>query len=565
MTTQTALETGGQGIRRRVAILVGFGTVAPMLLFAWMALSGLDRFSSHLQAQRQLLAESLASYVDHELQESLASLSTAAMLSAEQSAEGVQRALRAVYLRSHVLDGIVVMDRERNLAWQDFRRRPVPRGAFAELREIDQVFATGKQLVARLPEDAPARTLLLVPLRDFAGGFSRVVCAVVSPSTSVWSSILRQGMLGSSSAELVDTQADSAATGEPSAGEVIARAQLTQVPWQIVLRQPRGEVLAALAGSRPLLLLAPPILMVLALAFAWGAARSVTVPLATLEQAAARIAAGNLQDAVPPLGGDEVGRLGRSLEVMRLALKKSVDDLTHSRDLLEERVRERTRDLRDLLTKFVSAQEDERRRLARELHDETCQTLAALGMKLDAALAAPTAEGARERLTEARVFAGRTLAEIHGLIYDLRPSVLDDLGLYPAIRWLAEHHLSPAGIAFRCESAEPAHTLGAEQQTSLFRAVQEAIQNIARHSGAETVLIQIEESDCALQVEIEDDGRGFDPGSVAEPAPSGRGLGLLGMRERLALLGGSAEVISSPGAGTRVVLSVPFGQEISRG
>jgi signal transduction histidine kinase len=560
----TAPVTGGQGIRRRVAILVGFGTVAPMLLFAWMALSGLQGFSRHMQSERQVLAESMASYVDHELQESMASLSTAAMLSAEQSAEGVQRALRAVYLRSHVLDGIVVMDRERNPAWQDFRRRPAPRAALAGLKEIDQVFATGKQAMARLSESAPTRTLLLVPLRDLEGGFSRVICAVVSPSAVVWSFILRQGMMGSASAELVDLQADSH-PGETAEGQVAATARLTHVPWQIVLRQPAGEVLATLGGSHPLLLLAPPVLMVLALAFAWGAARSVTEPLATLEQAAARIAAGNLEDAVPPLGGDEVGRLGRSLEAMRLALKESVHDLTRSRDQLEERVKERTRELRELLTKFVSVQEDERRRLARELHDETCQTLAALGMKLDAALAAPTAEGARERLSEARAFAGRTLAEIHGLIYDLRPSVLDDLGLFAAIRWLAEHHLGPAGIAFRCEVAEPEHTLDPEQQTSLFRAVQEAIQNVARHSGAETVLIQIEEHDGALHIEVEDDGRGFDPGSVAQPAPSGRGLGLLGMRERLSLLGGAAQVISSPGAGTRVVLSVPFRQEVRRG
>lgn len=565
MTTQSAPLAGGHGIRRRVAILVGFGTVAPMLLFAWVALSGLERFSRHLQAERQLLAESLASYVDHELQEDLASLSTSSMLSAEQSAEGVQRALRAVYLRSHVLDGIVVMDRERNPAWQEFRRRPAPRTAFAGLHEIDQVFATGKQAVARLSEDAPTRTLLLVPLRDLEGGFSRVVCAVVSPSAPVWSSILRQGMLGGASAELVDVQADSVVPNETAPGPVVAFARLTHVPWQIVLRQPRGEVLSTLGANRPLLLLAPPILVVLALAFAWGAARSVTEPLAALERAAARIASGDLQAAVPQLGGDEVGRLGRSLEAMRLALKQSVDDLTRSRDLLEERVKERTRELRELLTKFVSVQEDERRRLARELHDETCQTLAALGMKLDVALAAPTTEGARERLTEARAFAGRTLAEIHGLIYDLRPSVLDDLGLYAAIRWLAEHHLGPAGIAFRCEVAEPEQTLGPEQQTSLFRAVQEAIQNVARHSQAETVLIQIEERDGALHIEIEDDGRGFDPGSVAQPAPSGRGLGLLGMRERLSLLGGSAQVISSPGAGTRVVLSVPFRQEVSRG
>jgi signal transduction histidine kinase len=188
--------------------------------------------------------------------------------------------------------------------------------------------------------------------------------------------------------------------------------------------------------------------------------------------------------------------------------------------------------------------------------------LAALGMKLDAALAAPSNEGAREQMSEARALAKRGLQEIHGLIYDLRPSVLDDLGLFSAIRWLAERHLAPAGIAFRCEVSEPGRRLNSHQETTLFRAVQEAVQNVARHSGAETVLIQIEPGTQALHIEIEDDGRGFDPASVASPAPSGRGLGLLGMRERLALLGGSAEVSSSPGAGTRVVLTIPYPEEV---
>ncbi|HEX7597058.1 MAG TPA: histidine kinase, partial [Polyangia bacterium] len=420
-------------IRRRVALLVGFGTIAPMLLFTWLAVSGLEDFSGHLRAERQRLAQSLAASVDHQLQQSLASLVTAAVMSRDASPEDFYRSLRAIYLRTAIWDGLFVLNRDKQVDWQEFRRAPVSRDALP--RELDQAFASGKQTAARLAEPAGARTVLMVPLRDWDGKFTHMVCAVVSPAAPAWSPFLRQVFLGSATAELTD------APGEESPftadGEAIAVARLERVPWQLVLRQPKGDAMGSLQNrSRPLLLLAP-LLVLLAMGFAWGASRSVTEPLAALDRAAARIAGGNLQTSVPSQGGDEVGRLSQSLEQMRLALKQSLDDLTRSRDVLDERVKERTRELRELLTKFVSAQEDERKRLARELHDETCQTLAALGMKLDAALAAPTAEGAREQLTEARVLAGRGLAEIHGLIYDLRPSVLDDLGLFASIRWLA--------------------------------------------------------------------------------------------------------------------------------
>jgi signal transduction histidine kinase len=99
----------------------------------------------------------------------------------------------------------------------------------------------------------------------------------------------------------------------------------------------------------------------------------------------------------------------------------------------------------------------------------------------------------------------------------------------------------------------------------LFRAIQEAIRNVARHSGATQVLIQVEEREHDLLVEIEDDGHGFDTASVAVPGPTGRGLGLLGMRERLSIVGGSVEVFSSTDAGTRVLLRVPFEEEHPRG
>lgn len=546
-------------IRQRVALLLGFGAVTVTMLSIWLALFGLRSFSQSLRAERQRLADSLAANVDHQVQQALASLSTAALLTADAAPEALYPALRAVYLRSLILDGLMVLDVNRQIRSQDFRRDPIPAEALAKVGAIGVAFASGKQRAAQLPDSGS--TLLLLPLRDWQGTIPLMLVAVVSPTSPAWQATLHREFLGKVSATLTPNGEDP----KPAQTDSHTEAGMEHLPWKLVLRHPEGIGLAWL-GNRlwPVLLLAP-VMLLLALGFAWGVARSVTEPLATLDQAAARIAAGNLEAAVPSQGLDEVGRLSHSLEQMRQALKRSLDDLTRSRDVLEERVKERTRELRTLLTKFVSAQEDERKRLARELHDETCQDLVALGMKLDAALAANTPTAAREGLQQARTLAGRALTEIHRLIYDLRPSVLDDLGLFASVRWLAEHHLRPAGIAFRCEVTEPDRRLAPDQETVLFRAVQEALQNVARHSGAESVLLQIEPRGQGLQIEIEDDGHGFDPESVAEPAPTGRGLGLLGMRERLSLLGGSAQITSSPGAGTRVVLTVPFRSEVNHG
>jgi signal transduction histidine kinase len=184
--------------------------------------------------------------------------------------------------------------------------------------------------------------------------------------------------------------------------------------------------------------------------------------------------------------------------------------------------------------------------------------MSALAMKIETALAAWPGEASRDRLTEARTLTVRTLEELHRLIFDLRPSVLDDLGLLSAIRWYAERHLGSRGISVRCEFSGIEARLSPELETALFRVSQEAITNIAKHSRAETVLIQVLERDDVIAIEIEDDGEGFDPSSLPPPAARERGLGLLGMRERVELFGGTIEIESAPGRGTRIAVSAPI-------
>ncbi|HEY5676485.1 MAG TPA: sensor histidine kinase, partial [Myxococcales bacterium] len=189
-----------------------------------------------------------------------------------------------------------------------------------------------------------------------------------------------------------------------------------------------------------------------------------------------------------------------------------------------------------------------RRRVARELHDETTQTLAALVMKLRA----------RSGLAEETALAVSTLDAVHRLIVDLRPSVLDDLGLRSAIAWYADRHLRAHGIAVRCEFNGLDLRLPPEHETAIFRIVQEAITNIDKHARAETVLIQTALRDQALTIDVEDDGKGFDGANFATPDRAGHGWGLLGMRERVEMLGGTLRIDSAKGEGTHLALRVPL-------
>lgn len=550
-------------IRRRVAVLVGIGVLAPIGVALWALWSGAGSVAHHLLDEHQRLAQILSVHFDQALRRSLAELSAMSASPEDWQSGNAKRALRGAFLRSAKFEAMVDVAADGKVLWQEHRHEPIDLTRLLALDELGGAIQFGREAIAHLVDGQRSHVVVLVPVRDWNGQVAHVVCAVLNPDAAEWVGMLDHARLAGGEVRITDSH-DHPVVSRGSSGradDIVATAKLTVVPWHVMVRQPRAEALGPLVVERDRLLVLLPLLLGVALFFSWGATRSVTGPLGSLGLAARRIADGNLETSVPPQGQDEIGKLAAALESMRVALKQSLDDLTKSHQALEQRVHERTRELRLVFTKFVSAQEDERKRIARELHDETCQTIAALAMKLDAALAAPTTEVSRERLTEARAFAARTLAEVHALIYELRPSVLDDLGLFPAIRWLAEHHLTPVGVTFRCEVMVDGRTLPPERETTLFRAVQEAIRNVARHAGATQVLIQAEAKDQQLVVEIEDDGHGFDPAGVAEPVPSGRGLGLLGMRERLALIGGSVEILSSSDEGTRVVLRVPFEEE----
>lgn len=209
-------------------------------------------------------------------------------------------------------------------------------------------------------------------------------------------------------------------------------------------------------------------------------------------------------------------------------------------------------------------QEDERRRLARDLHDGLGQNLTALKhqlMLLQGDLG--EAPATISRLADAIALCEQTLADTRQLSRLLRPQVLDDLGLVPALRWLGRTLAQPAGVPVAIE-ADDLPDLDEDTRTLVFRVAQEALTNSVRHAAAEHAGFRLSAGDGCLRFEAWDDGRGFDADSALHGGRSGESSGLGAMRERVALHGGTLRLSTHPGAGTRLRLDVPLTGDAGR-
>jgi len=220
----------------------------------------------------------------------------------------------------------------------------------------------------------------------------------------------------------------------------------------------------------------------------------------------------------------------------------------------------------ELLQGVLSVQEEERRRIARELHDETAQVLASLNANIQAALGSlhTDTEKAENLLKKVQSMSVGVLENMNKLIYQLRPSLLDDLGLVAAIRWLGNNNLKPAGIKVSLKTTGRGRRLSREVETSVFRVVQEAFNNIVRHSHAKKAMVTLHFDDGSVVLDIKDDGVGFDFEAAIRSKERPRGLGLLGMNERVELIGGKINV-SSSSQGTQIHIEIPQKEEVKVG
>ncbi len=358
---------------------------------------------------------------------------------------------------------------------------------------------------------------------------------------------------------------------EPAPGQwfephVMAVVPLASSSFYVILEQPIDVSLGLPLRVRRDIIALTSFGFLAALLVAWVTTRHVVKPTEELMAVAQRMAGGDLESSIRISAQDEVGKLAESIDTMRQKLKAAHERIEETNRELESQVWERTARLGEVLKKVISVQEEERHRLARELHDETAQTLGALSIALDRAregLEDTPPSQTMDRIVEAKDIATRLLEETRRLILDLRPMVLDDLGLGPAIRWYAETHLEERRVEVSVEIDPRAARIPKHVEVSLFRVVQEAVSNLARHAQAQHAHIRLTCPDSMVSVVIADDGAGFDVERVLGPGAPIESVGLLGMQERVRLLNGKLDIHSRIGGGTIVAVEIPIGEEVS--
>jgi signal transduction histidine kinase len=530
----------------RRAIEQRLGTLAAAAILLWTigtavaASIATEQIADRVADERRVRAHAIAARIDAAVENELRQLDRIAAAAAINSAT-----LAAEVRGLRLAESVVRIDPEGNVLWarivQDgsisspiVRQLPRP-------RDGGYVMATGE-----LQTLDGRRAFLEVPARESDPVRGSLAAAVAVMGSSIGAMLesyanepYRVELLDHEGNPIGVSRADGTSASLVGTPMLDAAARLSIAGWEVRLSQPRGEALAPVFVLRRVLVGSSLVLIPFAVLVAWATARSIRQPVLAMTDLAERLARGEFDTAVPPAGEDEIGRLADALEKLRKTLQAD-----ERRSLLLKRV--------------ISAQEEERRRIARELHDQTTQQLTALKMQLSSA-ASPDAQTAA-LLSRSQALVSTMIDDVHRVIYDLRPSMLDDLGLLPAIRAYAERHLAGKGIVVHCEFPPAIPALPAEATTALYRVAQEAVANIARHANAETVMIGCTVAGATIVLEVEDDGVGFDPEQVSKPRETGEGLGLLGMRERLALLGGRVDVESEVGRGTHVMIVLPLPQ-----
>jgi len=274
----------------------------------------------------------------------------------------------------------------------------------------------------------------------------------------------------------------------------------------------------------------------------WLVLRATFRPLVEISRAMESIHKGELHQRVADKSSDPVLRsLSQSFNEMLVRLEN---------------------ESRQYSTRLFDSIEEERRRIGRELHDETSQTLAAVLISLDLAEKALSRCGPPEvvqRVATSKSLISHTIEQLKLLVYDLRPVMLDDFGLVPALRWYIQSHLEGVGPTIVTEFDDEGQRLPGNVETGLYRIAQDTLTNAVRHAQASKVVVRLETKSGFASLAVIDNGVGFDPGEAIYRG-NHRGLGLLSVKERVELLDGTLNIESAPGRGTRVYVVIPLAQ-----
>lgn len=322
--------------------------------------------------------------------------------------------------------------------------------------------------------------------------------------------------------------------------QVVAFTPVTPVGWALVTMEPwRGEADPLLSATEQAPLILVPVL-IMALIVLWFGVRQIVQPLQALERQATRLGWGDFTAIQEPVGGiNEIQRL--QTELMHMAQKVQIAQ----------------KSLRGYLGAVTVGQEEERRRLARELHDDTIQSLIALNQQIQLAQLANTEEPLTTQLNRMQQMAGQIVNDLRRLTRDLRPIYLEDLGLVPALEMLARDTSRMLAIPVLFHHSGTEHRLPPTTELALYRMVQEGLNNVGRHAQATQTEVQLCFDEHSVILTVKDNGCGFIvPESPAEMAATGH-FGLLGIQERAELIRAQVMLKSTPGTGTILTVIVP--------
>lgn len=563
-----------------------------LLLFQWFLLFlvvgslviyfSLDRFRDQALEERLLLARTVAHYLDSSLDTTFQNLRQLPfqLPAVDQVAAGRLRSFR---FQSMFRDAVFILDeRGRILASDPPFADPPPLGSHLYGEAVTPLLPpareTGRPVLAVVqPFERDRRQFFIVAemsprgssvstfLQDLAldpelhlvviDKYGVVIAA--SDQSKLFREISQSDLLGDriiGHRPFIGEDADCVLceNGDRRRGFLTVMVPLRFAPWGVVVQEDKRTAFAALYTSGIGFLATGALLILMGLLLTHALARSVVQPIQELSEQAERLHRGDFSQPIAVVGDREIQVLASTLDEARDRLASTLGELRALNENLEEQVASRTRVLaeqdtqrKELVRRLLGAGEEERRRIARELHDEISQLLAVVQLSLDnVAVDSGEMRKVRQLLTQ-------TQKEVHRIIYDLRPSILDDLGLTAAVEWYAENYLEPQGFQIHLE-VEEALALPDEVEIAAFRIYQEIVTNILRHSRAENVSVELYTEAGHLILAVEDDGVGFSPEQKTE------GVGLVGMRERAALIGGTISFDSEPGFGTHVRLQIPL-------
>jgi signal transduction histidine kinase len=340
--------------------------------------------------------------------------------------------------------------------------------------------------------------------------------------------------------------------GKGKASFLASSKSIASTPWLVMVEFSQQVVLESASRFLQRIIIVGAILIVIGILLAWIMSRNIIRPLNHLTAAATAIAGGDYSSAVNVDRRDEVGKLARAFNAMN-------SQVSRAKKGLEQKIAETieiNEQLRDLSAHLQNIREEERIHIAREMHDELGQLLT--GFKMDVSwlkkrLAGNSDPAILEKLEGMVIITDEAVRFVRKIAAELRPSILDDLGLIPALEWHNREFEKRYNIQVEFQSHVQDLKIPSTIATGIFRMYQESLTNVARHSGAKKVSAILDATDENIHISIADDGKGFDIGRAERKT-----LGLLGMKERAIMIGGTLEIKSEPGRGTTILITIPL-------